>query len=255
MRTQFLISFCYLLLSFSGIVSCNDKKEIFETEKVTDYLPLQVGKYITYRLDSTVFTASGTRKEVHHYQVKHAVENEMLDDAGNKTYLIQRTINNETASGAWMNNGAYYITPGEKTIDVIDNNLRVTVLQAPLRNDFNWNGNSRLPFNVYEQLFDFSIAGRETNKWNFRYEGMDRFSYGGREYPNVWTVAQHSDSLNIPPTSHSIIGYKEVSTEKYAKGIGMVFKDFQLYEYEVGNDSAIPQYKGFGITQWMIDHN
>ncbi len=255
MKTQFLKCFCYSLLLSLAFGSCGDKKEVFETEQISEYLPLQVGKYITYRLDSTVFTVSGTKTEVHKYQVKHTVAKEMLDDAGNKTYLIQRAINNEAASGAWTNNGNYYITPAEKSIDVIDNNLRVTVLQAPLKADFNWNGNSRLAFNAYEQLFDFSVAGKETNKWNFRYEGMSNFSYGGRDYPNVWTVAQHSDSLNIPPTPNSVIGYKEVSTEKYAKGVGLVFKNFQLYEYEVSSGSAVPQYKGFGITQWMVDHN
>lgn len=254
MKTQFLQSFCcsFLLLAF---VSCSDKKEVFETEKISEYLPLQVGKYITYRLDSTVFTVSGTKSEVRKYQVKHTVVNEMLDDANNKTYLVQRAINNETASGTWSNNGSYYVTPGEKSIDVIDNNLRVTVLHAPLRADFNWNGNSKLPFDAYEQLFDFSVVGMETNKWNFRYGTAGNFSYAGREYLNVWTVEQHSDSLNIPPTPNSVVGYKEVSTEKYAKGIGLVFKNFQLYEYEVSSGSVTPQYRGFGITQWMIDHN
>lgn len=255
MKTQFLKFFYYLFLLSFVVGSCGDKKDVFETEKLSEYLPLQVGKYITYRLDSTVFTVSGTKSEVHKYQVKHTVVNEMLNDGNNQTYLIQRSINNEDASGTWINNGSYYVTPGENSIDVIDNNLRVTVLHAPLRTDFNWNGNSRLALNAYDQLFDFSVAGKEISKWNFRYGGMSNFSYGGREYPNVWTVEQHSDSLNIPPTQNSVIGYKEVSTEKYAKGIGLIFKNFQLYEYEVSSGSAVPQYKGFGITQWMIDHN
>lgn len=254
MKPQFLKLFSYLLLLLF-VISCSDKKEVLETEKLSEYLPLQVGKYITYRLDSTVFTVSGTKTEVRKYQVKHAVVNETTDDANNKTFLVQRTINNEAGTGNWVSNGSYYITPGEKSIEVIDNNLRVTVLQAPLRTDFNWNGNSRLPFNAYEQLFDFSVVGMETNKWNFRYENRGNFSHGGQDYSNVWTVVQHSDSLNIPPTQNSVIGYKEVSTEKYAKGVGLVFKDFQLYEYEVSSGSAVPQYIGFGITQWMIDHN
>jgi len=255
MKNDFLKIFSCLLLALSVFTSCSNKKEVLETENLSEYLPLQVGKYITYRLDSTVFTLSGTRTEVHKYQVRHTVINEIPDDANHKTYLVQRAINNEAASGAWVNNGSYYITPGEKSIDVIDNNMRVTVLHAPLRANFSWNGNSRLPFNAYEQLFDFSIVGSEINKWDFKYSGTGSFSYGGKDYQNVWTVEQHSDSLNIPPTQSSVIGFMEKSTEKYAKGIGLIFKNFQLYEYEVSNGSAAAQYKGFGITQWMIDHN
>ncbi|MBS1656200.1 MAG: hypothetical protein JSU05_15210, partial [Bacteroidetes bacterium] len=38
------------------LVSCGKKTEDFQTEAISDYVPLASGKYITYRLDSTVFT-------------------------------------------------------------------------------------------------------------------------------------------------------------------------------------------------------
>jgi len=40
---------------------------------------LQPGKYITYRLDSLVFTNFGKNTEIHKYQMKHEIDAELVD--------------------------------------------------------------------------------------------------------------------------------------------------------------------------------
>jgi hypothetical protein len=56
MRSKKLIQFLAAIGFLFSITSCEKETEEFKTEAITDYLPLAVGKYITYRLDSTVFT-------------------------------------------------------------------------------------------------------------------------------------------------------------------------------------------------------
>ncbi len=245
---------CFLFLPVL-LFSCAEKKEIFETERVADYMPLVIGKSITYRLDSTIFAKSGTVIEVHKYQVKHTITGETTDNNGRKTFIIQRQLNNETASGNWVQNGTYFITPYDNKIEVVDNTMRVVTLQAPLKQDFSWKGNSQLPFAPYGPLFDMS-TGYDMNTWSFVYSAFGNETLEGQTYNNVWTVEQHNETMNIPPTPETGIGTKEVSVEKYAKGIGLVYKDFQLYEYQgaggSGNTSA--HYTGFGITMWMVGH-
>ncbi|HOZ85791.1 MAG TPA: hypothetical protein PK191_09890 [Niabella sp.] len=236
--------------------SCQQETVEFKADSLADYFPLQVGKSSTYRLDSTVFVKSGSVVEIHRYQVRHTVVKETVDNANRKTFIVQRFINNEFGTGVWQSDGTFMITPTDKSIEVVDNNLRVTVLQAPLKSDFEWKGNSKLSFAPYAQLFEMG-AGNDMNKWNFIYTGFGNETYEGQQYLDVWTVEQNNETLNIPPTTGTQYGSKEVSIEKYAKGVGLVFKDFQLYEYQRGNaDSGnTPYYIGFGITMWMISHN
>ncbi|WP_460686542.1 hypothetical protein [Niabella aquatica] len=247
----------YLCMLFISVLlfSCNEKKEIFETDSVADYMPLVIGKSITYRLDSTVFPRGGSVIEVHKYQVKHTITGETTDNSGRKTFIVQRQINNETATGSWVSNGTYFITAYDNKIEVTDNNLRVVTLQAPLRQGFTWKGNSQLPFAPYGSLFDMS-TGYDMNTWSFVYSYAANEIVEEQEYSNVWTVEQHNETINIPPTSETKIGTKEVAVEKYARGIGLVYKDFQLYEYQgaggAGNTSA--HYTGFGITMWMVGY-
>ncbi|HJY23832.1 MAG TPA: hypothetical protein VJ279_13150, partial [Hanamia sp.] len=56
------------LFLFLMLASCKKETETFQTASVSDYFPMQVGKYITYDLDSTLFTAFGQTKTVVHYQ-------------------------------------------------------------------------------------------------------------------------------------------------------------------------------------------
>lgn len=237
-------------------MSCGEKKAIFETEDIAMYCPIQIGKFITYRLDSTTFINSGTVIAVHKYQVKHSVIQKITDNTGRISYIVQRLINNENATGTWENNGTYTIIPDAHKMEIVDNNMRVVSLHAPLKEGFSWKGNSQLPFAPYQQLFDMS-TGYDMNTWKFSYTNFGNEIIEGQSYQNVWTIEQNNQILNIPPTPETAIGSKEVSIEKYAKGIGLVYKDFQLYEYQgaggSGNTSA--HYTGFGITMWMIDHN
>lgn len=237
--------------------SCSDKKEILKTDSLSDYYPLELGKSITYRIDSTVFLKSGSLTEVHKYQVKHTVLQETTDNNGNRTYMIGRALNNEAGTGNWTSDGSYAVTLRENSVDVTNDNLTVTVLQLPFKNGFSWKGNSRLPLKPYDQLYDMEIAGNDLQDWVFSYTGFGDTENQGQAYNDVWTVTQNDYTLNIPPTADTKFGYKEVSTEKYAKGIGLVYKDFQLFQYEDGSnhDFPAPHYTGFGITMWMISHN
>ena len=73
------------------LFSCSEKEE-FATEALLEYMPLQPGKYITYRMDSLVFTNFQRDIEVHSYQVKHVVDSEIKDNLGRPSYLVYRFL-------------------------------------------------------------------------------------------------------------------------------------------------------------------
>ncbi|GAB3009087.1 hypothetical protein GCM10027051_07310 [Niabella terrae] len=246
---------------FCGLLAaCSNRTEKFESAALTDYLPLSVGRSYTYRLDSLVFTRSGTVPELHRYQLRHRISGQAIDNLGRHTFIIQRLINNENGSGDWQARGSFYITPQEQQMEVITDNMRVIALTLPFRQGFTWKGNSYLirpgensNSSPYSDIYDMFVDD-EMYAWDFSYSGFGSETIEGQQYDDVWTIQQSNDSLNIPPTPETAIGYKAVSTEKYARGIGLVYKDLQLYDYQgpgsVDNPSA--HYTGFGIRMWLI---
>jgi len=248
-------NFLYILLLAVVFSACENSKEEFITESYKEYFPLSIGKSITYRIDSLVFTKSGSQIETHKYQVKHTVHSEVTDNQGSKTFIINRQIRDETGTTPWIENGSYTVTQLEDQVEVVENNLRVIKLHSPMKKNFSWRGNAYLPTSPYRPSFDMD-AGSDMNQWQFTYSNFGDTSVNGQQYQNVWTVAQNNYVLNIPPPSANSIGVKEVGLEQYAKGIGLVYKTYEIYERQPPNvDNPQQTYTGFGITMWMIGHN
>ncbi|WP_018630011.1 hypothetical protein [Niabella aurantiaca] len=250
-----------LLLAALLLFSCGEKKADFiPASQVKDYFPLQVGKFITYRIDSTVFVRSGSEVEVHQYEVKHSITGTTTDNEGRPTYIVQRSIRN--ANGSWADNGRYYITPSDNNVEVIENNLRVVKIAGPMLQDYEWKGNQYLvgPDSLsnaspYSDLYD-TQADDNMNKWVFKYTQFGNETIEAQQYSDVWTIEQSNDVLNMPPTGSSYASMA-VSSEKYAKNIGMVYRNYQIYDFQPGHvdNGYQPTYAGFGIRMWMIDHN
>jgi hypothetical protein len=241
----------FLLFS---VFSCTEKTEEFPTEPLSDYLPLIPGKYITYRIDSLTLTDFGKSLETHSYQVKHIVDSEITDNLGRPSFRIYRLLRNADGTGEWVNNGTYFITPFFDRIEVIEDNLRFIKLHAPLREGYNWKGNSYLHTDPYPAN-KFTLADY-MKKWDYNYDSFNSsVDVNGIEYNDVWTVEQEDYDQNYPVTDPSRPGGKIRAVENYAKNIGLVYREYMIVEYEPNTTGPDPYYRGFGITMWMIDHN
>ena len=114
MRLRYFLFIAILSgISFAHF-SCKSETETLETEELSSYLPLVPGKYITYRIDSLVFPNFGRAEEIHRYQVKHVVDAMITDNLGRPSFRIYRYLNDSTASGPWVSDGSYMITPESK---------------------------------------------------------------------------------------------------------------------------------------------
>ena len=85
--TKYFIGLFFISLFF---ISCKKEKDNFNSESVNDYYPLQVGKYITYNLDSTVFINFGQKDTIISYQVQDRVDAQITDNLGRPGYRIIR---------------------------------------------------------------------------------------------------------------------------------------------------------------------
>lgn len=219
-------------------------------------MPLTTGKYITYRLDSTVFTNVGRNEEIHRYQVKHVVDAQIPDNLGRLSFRIIRYLRDSAGTQPWVPNGAYYITPLTDQAEVIEDNLRFIKLHTPFLLKMDWKGNRYISSNPYSLLYTFSNDDN-MNDWDYKYDKFDQTtSIGGQTVQNVYTVSQVDEAINAPVADPRAYGARNYSVEKYAKNIGLVSRDYILWEYQPNTGGIGGGYKvGFGIKMWMIDHN
>jgi hypothetical protein len=244
-------------ISLFTLFSCSDKTEEFVTEPLSDYLPLEPGKYITYRVDSLVFTNFQRDEEIHSYQVKHVVDAEIKDNLGRTSYRIYRFLKNAAGTDAnWISNGTYFITPLADQVEVVENNLRFIKLHAPVKEGTSWKGNKYLGTDPYFS-FGYNFGNDDNMKnWDYRYDLFEpTFTYNGENYTDVFTVEQEDAVKNVPITDPAFIAFKTRSVDKYAKNIGLIYRQHELWEYQPNTTGPDPYYIGFGVTMWMIDHN
>jgi hypothetical protein len=255
MRQLSLCRFSLLAVAIFTLFSCN-KKEVYDTDKLSDYIPLTPGKYITYRLDSMVFRVFGTVTEIHKYQVKHVIDAQIPDNLGRPSYRVFVYIRDSAGLQPWQPSGnTYFITPLEDRVEVVENNLRFIKIHAPVKDGYSWKGNSFLPSVVkgpYDPFFSFNNDDNMYD-WDYYYDGNpSSFSYQGFNYTNVQTVEEADESTNVPIILDAY-AYRSRAVEKYSKNIGLVYREYELWDYQT---NLTPHYKtGFGITMWMIDHN
>lgn len=228
---------------FTGCKKTTD----YKTASIHDYFPLVIGKYITYQLDSLVYIPFSTRDTIISYQVKYQVDSLITDNIGRPAYRIYRLIR-KNSSQSWLPDATFMAIPTTLQIEFVENNLRFIKLQQPINELISWKGNS------YIDTYSANSTLKYLDNWNYFYSHINENSWiQNFEYENVITVNQRDETIGNPdnPNSYSEINFGE---EKYAKGIGLIYKKFTHREYQPGNGGYIAD-GSYGVTLQIIDHN
>jgi hypothetical protein len=237
------------------LTGCDKKNDNFSNDAVTDYVNLQTGKYIIYRLDSTSFINFGQKDTTVSYQAKEVVEGEVTDNLGRPGWRIVRYLRalNSTNEQDWQPILTYQVIPAGQNLEVNEANFRTLKLVTPVNNGRTWQGNGWLPDNLYQDLFEFS-NDEDIQTWQFTYQDVGTTAtYNNKNYDSTLTVVQIADSTNLP-LEFGRPGSKTYWVEKYAKNIGLVYREVEMWEYQPA--TSVPAYRhGFGLKMTIIDHN
>jgi len=202
MRSNLLIRFSLFAFVVFSFFSCTKTTEVFQTDALEDYIPQVAGKYITYRIDSTVFTGFGSNTEIHSYQVKHVIESQITDNLGRPSYRVFRYLRDTAGTQPWVPGGSYFITPLSNQVEVTEDNLRFIKLHAPIRQDYKWKGNSYLSFEPYSSVYSFNNDDA-MDTWEYNYKNVnDIFNYKQQNLSNVLDIIQIDertplDTINV----------------------------------------------------------
>jgi hypothetical protein len=240
-----------ILILFITIISCTKETANIELPIISTYYPLEVGKSITYKLDSTVYLNLGTIKEIRSYIIQDRVDAIINDNSGRPSYKVKRMLRNSSDSTKWQDLTSYLVTIDEKQLELVDKNLRFIILKEPIRDNFSWKGNSFINTISFPE-FQF------LDQWEYKYENVGKpFLVNGQTFPETISIIQQVDTLGSPQNKsfyYEIIIAKEV----YAKNIGLISKEFFHETWQPPNaNSNIGYYEAnsYGIKLSIIKSN
>jgi hypothetical protein len=252
--------YLYFLLALSVAVildSCKKQTGTIATSALLDYMPLQPGKYIHYRLDSTRYVNFGQNDTVISYDAKDVVDEQITDNEGRPSYRVIRYLRDIASvdSADYSPSMTYMVTPTRNVIEVSEENLRFQKLKLPVTEGFSWRGNTYLPTSPFYDVYQFG-NDQDIDLWDYTYQNVDQSAeINGNVYDSTVTVLQIADSSNVPIEFPDGLAYKNYWVEQYAKNVGMIYKEVAMWEYQPPNAGNPGYISGFGIKMSIIDHN
>ncbi len=227
--------------------SCKKTTEDLNLLSINDYNPLQEGKYITYKLDSLIYINFGKKDTTVSYEVKYFIDAKINDNLGRPAYRIIRYIR-KSSDKPWIPEATFMAVNTQNSLEFIENNLRFIKLSLPIKEYHSWKGNS------FIETYSSNSTLRYLDNWDYTYSSIGiQEKIGEFTLDDVVTIDQRNETIGNPsdPASYSEINIAE---EKYAKGIGLVYRNFFHKEYQPGPPGYVAD-GSYGVIYTMIDHN
>ena len=174
------------------------------------YAPENIGKYIIYDVDSVHYDDFFHDTTYYKYRIKEKLEEVYVDNQGRNAIKLVRYIKkyNDTIGYdniPWTVKDVWNYTKTATTLEVVEEDVRFTKLVFPVKEEATWNGN----------------ANNTIGDWEYNYAYTDRAeTINGTAFDNVLMVTQKDDK-----NKNAI--HREYYVEKYAKEIGLVYREIK----------------------------
>lgn len=230
------IKLVFILTIFLA-VSCKKDSE-FTPDFGFDYIVNDIGAYVIYHVDSTVFNDFTGEETNTSIELKELVVENFTDNLGRDAQRIER-YKRAIGDTEWELFRTYYIVKGDRNSEKIDENLRYINFVFPANENITWSGNKYInPVDNNKFLAN----------WEYKYTSVD--------------VPETINGINYPETATIILRDNETVIEKvfakeiYAKNVGMIYKEW--WHLETQKDFEKPweekAEKGYIIKMYAIEH-
>lgn len=249
-----------LLFSLLLLAAC-DRHAIEEPDPGTAaqyaYFPLEIGKYIIYQMDSTVYdyVPGGTIQFTARTFLREIVADTFRDNTGQLLYTIERAARSSDTA-AWQPLTTW--TAGRNAMQAIrtEDNLRFLRLVFPMSLRTDWDGNLWI-----DKTVEVEVAGetlRPFANWHYSVDALDvPEQIGAFQFPEVLTVTEADDENLIE---------RRFSKAQYAKGIGLVWREQWILDSQYCNQIPPPAdcdtkpweakaEKGYILRQTVLEYN
>ena len=240
--------FLLLCATSAILLSCKQNDVVLPYLQISSYYPLENGRVFLYKMDSTSTTAFGGALQTHSYHIKDSFANSFLDNSGRVSFRVFRYISDTMEMQPWQYQISYYITPVTDGIELVDeNNLRFIKLKSPARDGFSWLGNSYIDTRSATSLYQYMDA------WNYTYANTDAsFTTVMGNMDSTITVEQRNETSPEGPFDPQFYQQKNFSKEIYAKGVGLIYKEFLHWTWQTTPPPAHYESDSYGIKLNLI---
>lgn len=201
MKHYFCFAVVLILITFSG---CKRTEEE-QPNTGYNYVPLEVGHYIIYEVDSIVYNDFNGDTLHYHYQIKELIESTYADNAGRPTQRLERYIRyyNDSVSIdslPWTIARVWNMTRTNTDLERMEENQRYVRLRFPPRDGLSWDGN------IYNAL----------GSWEYTCTDVDvPFSSAPLQWDSTLQVIQKDETNLIN---------RRYYAERYARNVGLIEK-------------------------------
>lgn len=256
-----LANLLFAFLSFASL-GCSDRvtATIDEPDNTQiAYFPLQIGKFIEYRVDSIVFdfaSGGGTSIDTNQLLVREVTLDTFRDNAGVLTYRIERYERPANYSQPWTLRHIWTASRNSTQAVRTENNLRFLRLVFPMNRATSWNGNLWI-----DQYQEIDVAGeriRPFSNWKYDVDSIDRSGYIGNFMFDSLLYITEVDETNAVE--------RRWSTAVYAKHTGLVRREQWILDSQYCNENPPPAdcltrpwelkgERGYIVRMYVTDYN
>ncbi len=245
-----------VLFSFSILIftSC-ERDPVIETPDRSgfgyDFYPLEIGKYITYQVDSLQYDESEGITIESSFELREEIVDTIRDNQNRLGYRIERYRKNPGED--WQIHDIVAAFNTETTAERLENNLRFVNLSFPVEEGKSWDGTAHI-----DPTIKIFVAGESIEMFkNWTYEILavdDSIFLEGLAFNNVMTVLQVDEDNLVE---------RRYSRERYAKGVGLIYKEQIILDTQCGGNPGdcigMPweekAEKGYILEMRAIDYN
>lgn len=254
------ISYLALILALIGISvwSCDpdDDTEEFVIDFGYEYFPLEIGKFMEYRLDSVIFdtTSIGVTRDTNVWFAREEVVDTFRDLSNELNYRIERS-QRKSSTDPWEIESVYAAILKTDQAIRIEDNFRFIKMVFPLRRGDIWDGNIFIDDETI-----ITIAGESIEmfkSWSYELDELDEQAVvNNMPFDSVATIFQANNQEGPDPNLIEL----RFSKEQYAKNLGLIYREMRILDTQCIADCINDPWedkaqKGFILFQTLIDHN
>ena len=231
--------------------SCKDESTFEDPiiDETQQYFPIGLGKSITYQVDSIIYdpTENSVVVDTSRVYIREVMVDTFRDEVGALIYRVER-YQAFDSNFDWEIKDVWSASISTTRAERFEENLKFVKMVFPVKDGDIWDGNVFI-----DETAIFSVAGESIEifkSWFYEVISTDEpEEIGGFSFDNVTTISQ-ADEENLIERRYSV--------EKYAKGVGLVYREMEIYDTQE-IDESIPWVdkadKGFRLVMEVIDYD
>ena len=232
-------------------ISCGEdvSLNIDDFDNGSQYHPVGLDRFWTYRIDSLTITNAGTSVSASSSFLRETLVSSFINPDGDTTFILERAFSN-SPDGPFSATDRWTLERNDDRLIRVEENLQFVNLLFPIVVGATWNGN----------LFDDQILSSVSQQqiriyrdWEYSIlSAFDQATVEGVTYDNVVTVqqAEFETALEL-----------RRSVAEYAPNVGLIRREMEIFDTQCIDPACQAQpwldkaMAGFQMTQVLIDHN